>query len=301
MARWRLAVPAALIATFLVADAALAATEMPLRVTAGVNEVRPALEDDILAWHQGNRRPDIFAQIGGGQPFQVNPGRTQGIMGDLEGTRLVYAQYPRRFPKKGDGDVRMVDLSTGARLPVPGKVNTRHEEYAPSMSGDWLLVGRAKVGRRYVDRILLINLATGEVRTLDKITKVKQTIGVGQVEGGYAVWEWCSRRTCQVFRHEIGSGTTVQAPNPQGLLHYGVGVGDDGLMYFFRSGVGCGANVQLIRWSPNTAEAVLHDFPDAVDAHRAYIHDDPSGDRHIAYTRFTCGGEEPSDLFEIVE
>ncbi|MGH2685249.1 MAG: hypothetical protein ACRDJP_07275, partial [Actinomycetota bacterium] len=298
MARWRLVTPFVVVGVLLPTQSAQAATEIPLRVTSA-NEGRPALEDDVLAWHQGNRRPDVLAQIGGGEPFQVNPGRTQGIMGDVDGTRLVYSQYPKRFPKKGDGDVKMVDLSSGARLPIPGKVNTKHEEYAPSLSGDWLMVGRAKFGKRYVDRILLINLATGEVRQLDKIRKVKQFIGTGQVNGGYAVWEWSpAGGPTQVFRYEIATGATVQVPNPQGLPQYGAGVGADGVVYFFRSGFPCGEDVNLMRWSPSTGEAMIHDFPAGVDAHRAYVHDDASGDRHIAYTRFTCGGGDPSDLYK---
>ena len=301
----RRALPLALIAVVTVwLEPALAATEEPLRVTDEVNEVRPALGNDVLAWHQrvGERDADVYVQLGNGQPFQVNPGRSEGIMGGIDGNRLVYSQYPRKWPKRGDGDVRMVDLSTGARLPLHQKVNTKHEEYAPAISGDWLMLGRAKVGKRYVDRVLLINLATGERRSLDRITRKKPTLGVGHINGGYAVWELCvPDGSCEVFRYEISSGTTVQVPNPQGVLQYGPGVADGGLVYFFRSGTGCGNGVQLVRWSPSTGDEVVHEFPGGVDAHRAYVYDDPSDDRHIAYTRFTCGGGDPSDLYEIVE
>ena len=69
----------------------------------------------------------------------------------------------------------------------------------------------------------------------------------GQVSGNWAVWDVC-RRVCNVYRRDIGAGTTTRIPNTlRGRYQYRPSVTADGTVYFVHSGQACGQNVRLVR------------------------------------------------------
>lgn len=304
---WQLSALAILLAIPLVA---WTAGEMPLRVTKGPEEFAPALSEGFLAWSQvpnpESFREVVYAQVLGGSTFRVNSRGSFARMGGLDGSRLVFAQY-RGLDDEGElhgGDLRVVDLATRSPVPLPDGVNTKKEEFGPSMSGDWLLFGRADTGRHPRIRFLLQNLTTGETRQL---RSSRSPFGSpGQVNGLFATWGSCARRHgCDVFRHDITSGETLELPNPNEALQFTPGVAADGTVYFFRSGFGCGTNVYLQRWSPSTGTVTMVDFPDGVDGTSAYVYDDPDTGRQVAYARHRCLKDKqapaPSDLYQIID
>ena len=289
---------------------ASAATEMPLRVTKGPAEGRPAMSEGYLAWEQS---PDpkrysltsVYAQAAGGSPYRVHSKRTFARMGALDGSRLVYSSY-RRVDDEGNllgGDLRLIELAAGARIDLPDGVNTKQEEYAPQISGDWLLFGRASHGRRIRTQLLLHNMATGETRVLEKASGRNRSL-TGQLNGSFAVWYSCGRRSCDISRYDIATGQTTMVPNPDGKLQYGPGVAADGTVYFFRSGFGCGTNVLLQKWTTTGATEVVVDFPPGIDAASAYVFEG-SGGRQVAYARYRCLKDKyappPSDLYHLVD
>jgi hypothetical protein len=293
--------------------AAYAATEMPLRVTKGPDEFEPAVSADFLAWEQaGNantQRRVLFAQPTNGTPFRVNPKGSYAAGAGLDGARLVYATF-KAVEDESDGhlggDLRMVDLSSGSELPVPPGVNTRKEEYTPTISGDWLLFGRQSSGQRPRETVILQNVSTGEVRTLASSNKLY--IDPGQLNGLFATWYACGRRAgsvCNVFRYDIAGGVISTIPNPGPAFQYAPSVAADGTVYFSRSGNGCGVNASLQKWAPAVATTTVVDFPDRVDGGDSYVFEDPAAGRRVVYHRASCLKDEfkaaPSDLYQVID
>ena len=61
------------------------------------------------------------------------------------------------------------------------------------------------------------------------------------------MWDVC-RRVCDVYRHDIGAGTTTRIPTTlRGRYQYRPSVTADGTVYFVHSGLACGQNVRLVR------------------------------------------------------
>jgi hypothetical protein len=289
---------------------AWAATETPVRVTKGPEEFAPAASGGFLAWAQvpnhESYRSIVMAQVGDGAAFKVNPKSTFARTGGLDGSHLVYAQY-RGIDDEGrllGGDLSMIDLSTREPIAVPDGVNTKQEEYAPTISGEWLLFGRATTGKRFRNQLLLRNLSTGETRVLTTTRNI--FLDTGQVNGLFAVWHSCGRHApCDVFRYDIASGETLEVPNPNDRNQYAPGVASDGTVYFFRSGYGCGANPVLQSWSPIEGTVTLVDFPAGVDAYGGYVFEDPDTGRRVLYSRVKCVKDRfapaPSDLYQIID
>jgi Divergent InlB B-repeat domain len=270
-----------------------AATEIPI-LTTSHGEFQPARGEGLLGWEQNSRRRpnefDVMVRRDGSSPVQVNPGRSRAAMGDFAGGRLVYQQYRGRR-----SDLRFYDLDTGARSLVAG-VNTRHWEYWPSMSGEWLLYGRwnRPGGAR---RLLLHNLATGERRVLDRTKGGNAFIGPGQVAGNYAVWSTCDLR-CNVFRYDIATATKETIPNP-GAFQRAPSVSRAGTVYFSRGGKGCGASVALVRAPLGGPEEVLIQLQNVLDIRDTYAYTKANGSVEVYYERNGCGKPASADVYMV--
>jgi Divergent InlB B-repeat domain len=270
-----------------------AATEIPV-LTSSHGEFQPARGEGLLGWEQNSRRRpnefDVMVRRDGSSPVRVNPGRSRAAMGDFAGGRLVYQQYRNRR-----SDLRFYDLDTGARSKVAG-VNTRHWEYWPSMSGEWLLYGRwnRSGGAR---RLLLHNLATGERRVLDRTKSGRAFIGPGQVAGNYAVWSTCDLR-CQVFRYDILTATAEMIPNP-GAYQRAPSVSSAGTVYFSRGGKGCGASVALVRAPVGGPQEVLVQLQNVLDIRDTYAYTKANGSVEVYYERNGCGKPAAADVYMV--
>jgi hypothetical protein len=272
---------------------AQAATEIPV-LTSSRGEFQPARGDGVLGWEQNSRkRPnhyDVMVRRDGSSPVRVNPGGSRAAMGDFAGDRLVYQQY-----RGQRSDLRFYDLQTGARSKV-SVANSRHWEYWPSMSGEWLLYGR---WNRTSDarRLFLHNLATGERRLLDRTTRAKAFIGPGQVASNYAVWSTCALR-CNVFRFDIGSAVTEMIPNP-GAYQRAPSVSPTGTVYFSRGGKGCGASVALVRAPLAGPQEVLIQLQNVLDIRDTYAYTEANGSVDVYYERNGCGKPAGADIYMV--
>lgn len=275
------------------APPARAATEIPV-LTSSRGEFQPARGDGLLGWEQNSRRRpndyDVMVRRDGSSPVRVNPGGSRAAMGDFAGGRLVYQQYRGRR-----SDLRFYDVDTGARSKVPA-ANTRHWEYWPSMSGDWLLYGRRNRtnGTR---RLFLHNLTTGERRLLDRTNGRKAFIGPGQVAGNYAVWSTCDLR-CNVFRYDVAAATAEKVPNP-GAYQRAPSVSLEGTVYFSRGGKGCGASVALVRAPVGGPEEVLVQLQNVLDIRDTYAYTKANGSVEVYYERNGCGKPTGADVYMV--
>ena len=265
-----------------------------------IGEFQGTMGSGFIAWQQNSRAHpdhyDVFARpIDGGQAFKVNAGRTNGANGSIEGDTLLYQQF-----RGHDSDLKLFDLATTTRSPLPPGVNSAQWEYWPSISGDHLLFGR--LSPRGLRRIILFDTASGDATTLARIRGRGTFLAPGQVNGDYAVWSRCGSRTrCSVVRYRISDGDESVIPN-QGKRDHAPSVTSDGIVYFARSGGACGTGTKIVRFIPGeNTTTTLWQLPNGDDVGTTRVSVDPGGSTTLVYDHFACGSAVESDVWEIVE
>jgi hypothetical protein len=221
-----------------------------------------------------------YVSAPGETPVRVNPGGTQAHVGDIDGTTLVYSERRGRT-----GDVKLYDLVTRTTAPPIEGINTKADEWAPSLSGDRLLFGRASGS---TERILLADLGTGAIRKLDAARGAGH-VQPGRVSGAYAVWIRCRRSSrCALFRRDLATGKTLRLPNPRNRAQYAASVTDDGTVYFVESKhVLCGARASLWRYRDGVRTRLLA-LPDGRDVATTDPVANLDGTTTLVYDRIVC-------------
>ena len=201
------------------------------------NELSPSAGGGFFTWAKSRRgHPhvyDVWGQQEGQAAFKINAPGTSGFGGGIDGTRLVYQQI-----KRFDSDLRFFDLPTRRRSIVSFAINTRHWEWGPTVSGDWLLFTRGGSFER-TQQVILWNLGNGEQRILDTRRGTGGGLASGQVSGNFAVWSKCSAKTCDVFRYDIAAATKTAMPR-NGRLLYAPSVVPSGATYYVSGESTCG-------------------------------------------------------------
>jgi hypothetical protein len=174
-------------------------------------------------------------------------------------------------------------------------VDTGAFEYHPSISGNWILFGRyVKQTQRRM--MLLYDLATNELRVLDTTTGRKLKIDSGQVNGDWATWFHCSP-VCNVWRYNIQSKRKSRVPRPSGHYQYASSVTSAGVVFFARSGRGCGASVSLLRYGISGSPHVELNLPQGVDVPRTFAAS-RSGHTDVLFGRVAC--PDKGDIYRLV-
>ena len=276
-----LVVAVAAIVPLVLASAPEARAVTPTLILGGnrVGEFQGVRAGEFIAWQQNSRQSpgqyDLFARpLGGGGAFKVNAAGTKGANGGIDGDVLLYQEFG-----KGKSDLKLFDLADRTRSSPPRGVNTKQWEYWPSMSGDHLLFGR--LNPKGVRRIILFDVASRDATTLAKVKGSGTFLAPGQVNGDYAVWSKCAtKRRCKVVLYRISDGTQTTIPNPGGRDH-APSVTPDGVVYFARSGGGCGSGTKLLRFLPGGPATVLWRLPsgDDVGTTRAFL--DAGGETRV--------------------
>jgi WD40 repeat protein len=225
-------------------------------------EYRPSGDGSYLMWSERTRYKaadtTVFVSKAGGRRIRVNAKGTEGFSGGIDGSRLVY-QQARRLKS----DIMFYDLARNKRRPVSRKVNSRLWEYYPSVSGPWLLFGR--VNLRATDRrVMLANLETGRVTTIDRMRGRRSYLVPGQMNGRYATWVKCTSR-CDIYRYDASTRKKIRVPNPNIVDLFGPSVTADGTVYFGRSSGKCGRDIRLVKYEDGKVSVVMdlapgHDF-----------------------------------------
>ena len=153
----------------------------------------------------------------------------------IDGGILVYQQF-----KKSKSDIKLFDIASRTRINPPGGVNTKKNwEYWPTISGNRILYGRLMDNR--ARKLILFDMSDGSRKVLDSTTSPDAFLAPGQISGNYAVWHKCpAKGPCDVFRHEISTGTTDQLPNPNDRYLRAASVGPGG------TGEPCGSRTYFL-------------------------------------------------------
>lgn len=248
-------------------------------------EAIPSADSEHLAWSQATRRSpryQLYMQRSGQPKVRVNRARTQGFSGGFDGETFVYQET-----RGTQSNLHFYDVANGGRSAPPAGVNTRHWEWHPTVSGEWLLFGRINTAAR-VDLVLLRNLVTGETRRLGRLRWGRGTIAEpGQVSGNYAVWYRCTP-ACDVFLYDIAAGTTTRIPNPNRRQQYDPSVTSDGTVYFVRSGRGCGTSVRLVRHPLGGPSRALASLGAGRDSFHTYALENDDGTTSLFFDRVRC-------------
>lgn len=211
---------------------------------------------------------DIWAQHGTEAPFKVNARRTSAFGGGIDGKRLVFQQIRGGYLS----DIRLFDLETRRRSSALVGVNTRRWEWAPTISGDWVLFARGMAFSKSTQRIFLQNLVTGEQRVLDSLRQRYGVLEPGQVNGNYAVWSKCSSPApeCDVYLYDIAAHTTTPMPQTGHTLS-SASVTPSGTTYYRRNiQRECGGNVELVKTTLDGETIVLHTLGAGEDIFSTY-------------------------------
>ena len=157
----------------------------PAYSTTKAAEFNPAATDTYIAWNGfAHRHYVVYAKQFGGSRFRVNPTGTDGYVGSIEGTTLIYQQWN---PSKGTSDIYSYDLVAKAKTKIGKPVSTGGWDYDPTGSGDWVMYARYY---RNADRkIFLYDATTDDLRTLASTSGRRFLLRSSQVNGNYAVWE----------------------------------------------------------------------------------------------------------------
>jgi hypothetical protein len=252
------------------------------------NEATPAAAGPYFAWAKSRSgRPrvyDVWVEQPGQRPIRVNPPNTEGDLGGIDGTRLVYQQM-----RGIQSNIAFFDLASRRHSDPPPGVNSRRWEWRPVLSGDWLLYARGLPYSVSLQTLLLRNMLTGEERTLDSLRMKNAILLPGDVTGNFAVWMKCvvSPRRCNVFRYDIGARKTTRIPS-HGYFLYGPSVTSTGTMYLARSRRGCGSSVKLMRVTLDGKERVLYSFSRRHDMLLTSLVELSPGSVRVYFDRVTC-------------
>lgn len=282
----------------LAGSSAIAAT--PERVIAtSAYEYEPAASADAVAWVVWTGKKHVARVRTTDGTFRVNAAGTEGYLGGIDGSTLVYQQFSFL---NGTSDIYSFDLVTHARTKIVAPVSTRRWEYDASISGEWIMFAR---WFRTEDRkVLLYNTTTAELRTIATSSGARRSLRVGQVAGGYATFDRITYgrggglTSCEVFRYEIAADSAVPIANPNGRCQYGSSVTSDGTVFYGRSGFVCGRNATLRKLPLGGSAETLIDFADGRDFTSSYALDNLDGTADVYYDPARCGGD--SNVAKIV-
>lgn len=225
--------------------------------------------------------------------------RGMGFAGGIDSPRVVYQQIVGN-----QSNLRFYDIDTGTRAAPPAGVNTRHWEFRPTISGDWLLFGRD--GPRFQTRVVLANLSTGGRRVLAYTGKRTVFIYAGQVAGTWAVWTRCAKK-CNVFRYNILTGGKLRLPKPLGRGNgeqYAASVLPTGVVYVARSGKACGASVKLVRFlgaSDAAKGTVIARLPRGRDLVNSHVRSNADGSADVFYDRRNCADRVQWNVYKVLD
>lgn len=249
------------------------------------------------------RHPDVFDAYErplGGLRTRVNPAGTTAFTGGIDGTTLVFQQISST---NGQSDLKLFDLGTQIHS-TPVGVNTPNYEWQPTISGTWILFGRANLNVRPVSDHIVLHSGglTPETRVLDQqVGSPDRLLSPGQVNGDFATWDRYTYATHagNVFRYQISTLTTFKVPLPAGKIQYASSTDPTGDVFYVRSGIGCGKQV-VIRESVNGGlDVALAVMPAGFDIVRTFAVDEGGGVTSLYFDRFNCATGGGYDIYKL--
>lgn len=256
-----------------------------------VDEITPAADGRWFVWARDTADSPygfvVLAQRGSEPRIRVNPRGTYARGGGVDGRTVVYTLDW----VDDDSDVYRFDLRTRTRSRFPSAVNTPASEYAPSVSGRWLLFGRMTYPR---SRVLLFDRRAGTVRV---VARRQYELWPGQVNGDYATWEGERQ-----FRYHIPTATTQRLPLPDGAVQRSPAVSSDGTAYVCRRTADAVSDV-IVRFRIGKPGRSFHTLPTGRACLDLFVKDRADGARVVFFVSIPeqSGGIEGADIYKVVD
>jgi hypothetical protein len=284
-------VTALLTGVMLVSGIAIAGTAVEVLNTPR-NDFMGSAEDGYLAFAQSRvgkpNKTDVYLKPPGEAKFKVNVAGTTAFYPNVEigdvthGDRLVFAQRV-----SGNTNVKIWDVDGGQFVNTPAAINSAAIESKPSISGDHLFFGRGPdEGGGYMTRLFLYDFVADVTQPIARAPR-NGIIFPGTVNGDWLSWTQCSPTDCRAFRHQISTDNDQEVPTT-GRLVYTSAVGQDGVVWYMQSGIGCGANVKLRRHEVGVGAATIIDFADGIDGNVSDLDDTDPKNRQLYFDRVRC-------------
>jgi hypothetical protein len=241
-----------------------------------------------------NRFNAYGVKVDGSARTRLNPKGTRGNAGNFDpGTNtVIYNQYS----DTSRSNLWFFDLNTTDRAKVPS-VNTKWFEYNGLVSTGYVLFDRDhRVNGTYYTDLILFDRAGRTETTIGSWRAGHVFVFTGSVGATTASFEVVKTKptfTITSYVFDIAGHTRSKIPVPAGKFAYGATVDEtNDLVYFSRSGNGCGLNVTIRRVSLADLEApqeVMGSMPDGVDAGELSLA--PNNDTlatDLLFTRYSC-------------
>jgi hypothetical protein len=255
-------------------------------LTSNADEWAPSSQGRWFTWTQASHahpnQPDVFAHHEPGVTFRVNARGTNAEGSAVDGHTLVYYDWKTNYT----GDIRKLDLQTHRRSNFPAEVSTKWDEYAPSISGRWLLFTRYMIPTR-TTKVMLYKIGGHELRTLGSQRGRHSFVYSGQVNGDYATWGRVRPGGGDVYLYRISTKINTTIPRVA-FLQYDPAVARDGTVYYGESGDGCGVAVSLVRYTLGGVATVLHDFPAGTDFAYTSVAERTDGSLEVYFSPVNC-------------
>jgi hypothetical protein len=245
------------------------AVSAPQRILAGPeDQTHPSVNDTYLIWTQNSEefpnRYHAYGKVRGTTGvFRLNPTGTRGFAGgiDPDQDRAIYQQIDGQA-----SDVYTIDLATRQRTKLPAPINTDRWEWGPRISNAFYLFAR-DASRKTT--LFLFDRVAKTIEELVSLDLTRYYVSPAAVGERYATWSVCGPLMCNAFIRDTETDQTRKIPAPDGKARYApVVLEAEGLVYFVRSGTGCGSAVRIMRLPVTTLSATpttLATFPDGID------------------------------------
>src|SRR3954447_24994177 len=214
---WRPVISVAIVAvTLTVVSMAWATLLTPTKVIGGKgNQILPVATPGATFVAFSSSRPghpdiyDAYLKPAGQRKIKVNQ-NGQAFTGGISGQTLIYQHF-----RSGQSNIQEFDMVTHQHS-APGGVNTPAWEWAPYISGDWVMFGRINLrARPDAYRVILRNELTSETRVLQAHTGAPQkSLTPGGLDGDWLSWDRFTPRThnSAIVRYQISTQQQLLVP-----------------------------------------------------------------------------------------
>jgi hypothetical protein len=230
----------------------------------------PSSNDTFLTYTSNSishpNRFNAFAyRYSDGNTRRINAAHTQGWNGGFDpGTnKVIYQQIAN------GSNLYTFDLDTSSRQKL-GAIDTPKWEWMPRISASFISFFRDyKANGTWYTGIFLYDRTSGISRKLAAVTRAKHNTINGTLGDHYASWTACGRTTCTAYVYDALSDILKKIPTNNGRPQYAPAVDEvNGLVFFARSGFGCGKGVTIYQvpvTALDTAPTKVATLPSGID------------------------------------
>jgi hypothetical protein len=281
----------------LVAVLAVLATALPARaltpetvIGTKADEWNPAASPGYVAWNVSGKLLTAYAKPFGGTKIRLSREGWEGNVGGISGSRVLFQEY--RYGDEPGSDIYLYDFETQRRMKVRDPVSTDGWEYDGDIDGN--LIAFARWYRSRDRKLFLFDRVTKEVTLVASTEGKQRTIDEPQINGDHVAYEIYIEdqdgyTSCNVYRYQISTRTTVRIPNRNEKCQYAPSIDDQGTVYYARGGMKCGADISLMAYPIGGPPETLVTLPGGRDLWSSYAVDNDDGSVDVYFDPWVCG------------